>query len=169
MKGNAKTGNSQHRKIISSIPNSNGLSDIYFFYLSDQSQQFRFTLSIYHISQITPRQLAVYNLKFIGIYIINTVFLLQILSKVGETSRKDSNLITILLQNIHQAIHPFSYWQTLGNFLHYRFVQSFQQCNPLTKTFRKVNFSPHGTFRNCFYFSTYTGTYSKFVNYFGFY
>ena len=38
MKGNAKSGYREHRKIVCSISHGNGLCDIYIFYLCDELQ-----------------------------------------------------------------------------------------------------------------------------------
>ena len=50
-------------------------------------------------------QFSVDDFQFVGIDIIYTVFLLQVLAEISESSRKDSDLVTVLLQ----YIHPVSY------------------------------------------------------------
>ena len=142
---------------------------VYFLNLRYQAQQFGFALAVHYIAEITSGQFAVLYFQFIGIDIVDTVFLLEITPEISETARKDGNLITVFLQNIHQAVNTFRNRQVLGNLLHDRLVQAFQQSHPLAEAFRKVYLSTHGTFRNSLYLLADTCTYGQFVYNLGLY
>ena len=168
MESNAQSGNAQHRKIIRSVTHSNGLCNVYLLYLCNEAQQFGFSLTVHHISQITAGQLTVHYFQFIGIYIINAIFLLKILPEISETTGKNGYLVTILFQYIHQAVYTFRNGQILCYFLHDRFIQTFQQSYTLTETFSKIYLTTHSTLSDGFHLIAHTSAYSQFVNYFRF-
>ena len=52
-------------------------------------------LRFYYVSQIAAGQFTVYYFQFIGINIINAVFLFQVVAEIGESTRKYSYFIAI--------------------------------------------------------------------------
>ena len=86
MKSNAQSGYPQHRQVIGSVTYCNGLCYIHFLNLRYQTQQFRFAFAVHYIAEITSGQFAILYFQFIGIYIVNAVFLLEIMPEVSETT-----------------------------------------------------------------------------------
>ena len=59
------------------------------------------TLTVDYITEIAAGQFAILYFQLVGIHIVYTVLLLEVLPEVGKPSRKNSYLVTVFLQNIH--------------------------------------------------------------------
>ena len=165
MEGNAQTCFTQHRKVVGTIAYGNRLSNIHLLHLSYQFQKFRFALTIHNFAYIIARELTFFvYLQLIGIHIVNAPTLLQILAKVGESTRENGNLQSVALQHIHQAVGSLRDRQILCNLAHHTLVESFQQSHTLRETFLEINLSTHGTFRNRLHFVAHSRTHGKFIN-----
>ena len=69
------------------------------------------------------RKLAILDLKLVGVYIVDIIFLFKEITEISETSGKDSDLEAHLFQDTHQAVHTFGDRQILGDLLHHGYVQ----------------------------------------------
>ncbi len=78
-------GNSQHGQVVGTVAHSNSLRNIHFLHLSYQTQQLRLTLTVDYITEITAGQFAILYFQLVGIHIVYTVLLLEVLPEVGET------------------------------------------------------------------------------------
>ena len=84
-------------------------------------------MSIHNLTHVATCQLAVLiNFQFVGIDIIDAVFLLQVFTKIGESTTQNGNLVATSLQNRHQSVGTLGNGQVFGNILHHAYVQSLQ-------------------------------------------
>ncbi len=81
-----KSCGGKHRQIVSSIADRNSLRNVHILHLSYQFQQFGFPAAVDNLTEIAPGQFSVNDFKFIGIDIVKTIFLLEIISEIGETA-----------------------------------------------------------------------------------
>ena len=86
-------------------------------------------------------------LQFVGIDIVDAIFLLYILAKEGESSAQDSYLVTIFLQDIHEAVDSFGEGEILGYVSHYADIESLEQLASLREALLEVYLSSHGALR----------------------
>ena len=168
MESDSKAGNSQHGQVVGTVAHSNSLRNIHFLHLSYQTQQLRLTLTVDYITEIAAGQFAILYFQLVGIHIVYTVLLLEVLPEVGKPSRKNSYLVTVFLQNIHQAIHTFRNGKILCNLLHHGLIQSFQQSHSFAKALNEIYLTTHGAFGNGLHLVAHTRTYGQFINYFCF-
>ena len=168
MESDSKAGNSQHGQVVGTVAHSNSLRNIHFLHLSYQTQQLCLTLTVDYITEIAAGQFAILYFQLVGIHIVYTVLLLEVLPEVGKPSRKNSYLVTVFLQNIHQAIHTFRNGKILCNLLHHGLIQSFQQSHSFAKALDEIYLTTHGTFGNGLHLVAHTCTYGQFINHFRF-
>ena len=88
MIGYAQTGSGEHRQVVGAVAHSYCLGDIDIFYLSEQTQELGFAGAVDNRSEMTPGEFAVDDFKLVGIRVVKSELLLEIVAEVGETSRK---------------------------------------------------------------------------------
>ena len=93
MKSYAQTGGSQHGQVVDTVAYGNCLLYIDILHLRYDTQQLGLTLAIDNVAQITAGELAVAYLQIIGINIVETKALLEIIAEVSEAARKYGSLV----------------------------------------------------------------------------
>ena len=87
MEGDAQSGEGEHGEVIGSVAHGNGLLQVNFLHLCDETEKLGLALSVDDVSEVTSSQFAVIpNLKFVGIDVVDAKFLLQVFSKEGKTT-----------------------------------------------------------------------------------
>ncbi len=112
---------------------------------------------------MTAREFAVDNFQFVGIHIVKSVSLLEIVAEVGKSAREYRSLVAGALEHLHHAVDPFGDGEVLGNLAHHALVEPFEQSHALAETFAEINLSAHGAFGDGFYLIAYTGTHGQLV------
>ena len=167
MEGNAETCFAQHREVVGTIAHCNGLLQIDLLNLCNELEQFGLASAIDYLSYIVASQFAIFvDFKFVGIDIVNAIFLLNIFAKESESTTQDGNLIAIFLQDIHHSVNSFGEWEVLRNFAHHLDIETLEQLTALGKRLLEVYFSTHCRFCDGCYFVIYAMLASQFVDYF---
>ena len=164
MEGDAQSGHAQHGQVVRAVAHGNGLRDVHLLHLGDEPQQFRLALAVHHVAHVAAGQLAVHHLQLVGVDVIDAILLLQVFAEIGESAGQDGNLVAILLQNIHQAVHALGDGQVLGNVLHDAHVQPLQQGHPLAEALHEVNLAPHGPLGDSLHLVAHPGAHGQLVD-----
>ena len=87
-------------------------------------------------------------LQFVGIDIVNAIFLLNILSEEGESTAKNSYLVSILLEHIHHAVNALGEGEVLRYFSHDTHIKPLEQLASLCEALLEIYLAAHGSLRN---------------------
>ena len=163
MEGYSQSGCREHRQVVCAVAYCYSLGYINLLYLCQQSEQFGLAFSVNYLAKVSSGEFSVFYFKFICVNIVYSEFAFQMLAEVSKSSGKYRYLVSVVFQYKHQSFHSFRDRQIFGYFLHYTFVQAFQQCNPLGETFLEVYFSTHRAFGYGFDLFAHSGTFRQFV------
>ena len=93
MEGDAEAGLADHRQVVGTVTDSDGLCKVHLLYLCDELQQFGLSVAVNYFADIAAGQFAVVvNLQLVGIDVVDAVAALQVLAEVGEATAEDGNL-----------------------------------------------------------------------------
>ena len=157
MEGDTQSGLGDHRQVVGTVTHGDGLRQVHLLHLCDELQQLSLAVAVHYFTHVAPRQLAVLaNLQFIGVYVVDAVAALQVLTEVGESTREDGYLVATALQDGHQPVRPLGDGQVLGYILHHAHVKALQQGHPPGEALLEVYLSTHGTLGDGPYLGTHT-------------
>jgi len=123
-------------------PTATDWVDVDLLELAQQAQQFGLAAPVDHLADIAPRELALLDLQLVGIYVVESVFLAQVVAEIGEPAREDRRFIAHTLEDRHHALQPFGDGQVTGYFLHDRDVEPLEQGHALGEAFAESRSRP---------------------------
>ena len=127
MESDAQAREVEHRQVVGAVADSHRLGDVDLLELAQQAQQLGLAAPVHHLAHVAPRELALLDLQLVGIYVVESVFLAQVVTEVGEAARQNGRLVTHALEDGHHALQPFGDGQAAGYLLHDRDVEPLEQ------------------------------------------
>ena len=105
MEGYAQSRCGEHRQVVCTIADSDGLADVDLLQLGDELEELRLTLSVDHLTDISPGQLPVRtDLEVIGIDVVEVKEVLEVITEVGEATAEDGDLKADTLEDMHRPL-----------------------------------------------------------------
>ena len=144
MERDPQTGQIEHRQVVGTVSHGYRLGDIDPFELTEQTQQFGLAAAVDDLARVASREFAVLDLEFVGIDIVETELLAQVVAEIGETARKNRRFVSHPLQDGHHALQPFGDGQVAGDLLHDRHVEPLEQRHALREALAEIDFAAHG-------------------------
>lgn len=93
-------------RVVGAVADRHRLGDVDLLELAQQAQQLGLAAPVDHLADIAPRELALLDLQLVGIYVVESVFLAQVVAEIGEPAREDRRFIAHALEDRHHALQP---------------------------------------------------------------
>ena len=167
MESDAQTGEIEHRQVVGAVADGYRLGDVDLLELAEQAQQLGFAAAVHHLAHVAAREFALLDFQLVGIYVVESVFLAQVVAEVGEAARQNGRLVTHALEDGHHALQPFGDGQAAGDLLHNRDVETLEQGHAARETLAEVDFAAHGAGRDRPHLVADSGAFGQFVDHLG--
>ena len=148
MEGDAQTREVEHRQVVRPVADGHRLRDVDRLELAQQPQQLGLAAPVDDLADVAAREAAVLDLEFVGVDVVEAVFLAQVVAEVGEAAREDRRLVAHALEDGHHAFEPLGDGKVAGNVLHDRDVEPLEQGDALREALAEVDLAAHGAGRD---------------------
>ena len=168
MESDSETCGREHRQVVGSVAHSDGLRNVYILHLRYEFEQLGFATPVDDFAHIVSGEFAVFNLKFVGVHIIEAEFLLEVATEIGETTRKNCGFVSGALEHFHHSVNTLGDRQVFGDIFHHALIETLEQSHTLLETLVEVDFAAHSALGDGFHLVAHSGAHCEFVDNLGF-
>ena len=164
--GYTEAGDSEHRQVVGTVADGNGLLHLQTFLACQLSEQVGFALRIDDRLDRHARALAVDHFQFVGEHVVDTQLGLQLLGEVGEATGEDGGLVTQALEFGEQGLGTFGQAQRRTDLVQHADIQALEQRQALLEAGTKIQLATHGPLGDFRDLLADTGGLGQFVDHF---
>ncbi|RMN53866.1 hypothetical protein ALQ58_05440 [Pseudomonas syringae pv. apii] len=140
---NTQPGNGQHRQVIGTVADCDGLLQTQAFLVRKFAQQVSLALSIDDRLDGHAGDFAIDHFQFVGIHVIDAQLRLQLFGEISEATGQDRGLVTQPFELGEQRFSAFGQPQRSADFIQHADVQPLEQRQTLLEALAEIQFAAH--------------------------